>query len=77
MPPNGAQAHTPDSMVEDGIFFIKFIPFLYAIMFLSSYMWPCCIDYDEDVIFEEDEEVDEAYFFAGQGTSCNSQNILS
>ena len=27
MPPNGAQAHTPDSMVEDGIFFIKFIPF--------------------------------------------------
>ena len=33
-------------------------------MFLSSYMWPCCIDYDEDVIFEEDEEEDEAYFFA-------------
>ena len=77
MPPNGAQAHTPDSMVEDGIFFIKFIPFLYAIMFLSSYMWPCCTDYDKDVIFEEDEEEDEAYFFAGQGTPRNSQNILS
>ena len=76
MPPNGAQAHTPDSMVEDGIFFIKFILFLYAIMFLSSYMWPCCTDYDEDVIFEEDKEEDEAYFFVGQGTSCNSQNIL-
>jgi hypothetical protein len=40
-------------------------------------MWLCCIDYDEDVIFEEDEEEDEAYFFAGQGTPCNSQNILS
>ena len=79
MPPNGAQAHTPDSMVEDGIFFIKFIlfVFLYAIMFPSSYMWPCFTDYDEDVIFEEDEEEDEAYFFARQGTSCNSQNILS
>ena len=80
MPPNGAQADTPDSMVEDGILFIKFIHFLfflYAIMFLSSYMWPCCTDYDEDVIFELDEEEDEAYFFAGQGTSCNSQNILS
>ena len=75
MPSNGAQAHTPDSMVEDGIFFIKFIPFLfflYAIMFLLSYMWPCCTDYDEDVIFEEDEEEDEAYFFAGQGTLRNS-----
>ena len=75
MPPNGAQANTPDSMVEDGIFFIKFIHFLfflYAIMFLSSYMWPCCIDYDEDVVFEEDEEEDEAYFFAGQGTLRNS-----
>jgi hypothetical protein len=33
-------------------------------MFLSSYMWPCHADYDEDVIFEEDEEEDEAYFFA-------------
>ena len=43
-------------------------------MFLSSYMWPCCTDYDEDVIFEEDEEEDEAYFFAGQGTPCNSEN---
>ena len=29
-------------------------------MFLSSYMWLCCTDYDEDVIFEEDEEEDEA-----------------
>ena len=79
MPPNGAQAHTPDSMLEDGIFFIKFIPFcfLYAIIFLSSYMWPCCTDYDEDVIFEEDEEDDEAYFFAGQDTPCKCQNILS
>jgi hypothetical protein len=40
MPPNSAQAHTPDSMIEDGIFFIKFIPFFvfYAIMFLSSSM---------------------------------------
>ena len=46
-------------------------------MFLSSYMWLCCTDYDEDVIFEEDEEEDEAYFFVEQGTSCNSQNILS
>ena len=46
-------------------------------MFLSSYMWLCCTDYDEDVIFEEDEEEDEAYFFAGQGTPRNSQNILS
>ena len=77
MPPNGVQAHTPDSMIEDGNLFIKFIPFLYAIMFLSSYMWLCCTDYDEDVIFEEDEEDDEAYFFTGQGTPCNSQNILS
>ena len=42
-------------------------------MFLSSYMWPCCTNYDEDVIFEEDEEEDEAYFFAGQGTPHNSQ----
>jgi hypothetical protein len=79
VPPNGAQDHTPDEMVKDGIFFIKIIPFcfLYAIMFLSSYMWPCRTDYDEDVIFEEDEEEDEAYFFAGQGTPCNSKNILS
>jgi hypothetical protein len=78
MPPNSAQDHTPDEMVDDGIFFIKIIPFcfLYAIMFLSSYMWPCHIVYDEDVIFEEDEEEDEAYFFAGQGTPCNSKNIL-
>ena len=45
-------------------------------MFLSSYMWLCCIDYDEDVIFEEDKEEDEAYFFAGQGTPRNSQNIF-
>ena len=56
---------------------LSFFVFLYAIMFLSSYMWPCCTDYDEDVISEEDEEEDEAYFFVGQGTSCNSQNILS
>jgi hypothetical protein len=40
-------------------------------------MWPCRTDYDADVIFEEDEEEDEAYFFAGQGTPCNTQNILS
>ena len=46
-------------------------------MFLSSYMWSCCTDYDEGVIFEEDEEEDEAYFFAGQGTPRNSQNIIS
>jgi hypothetical protein len=79
MPPKGAQDHTPDEMVEDGIFFIKIIHFCFfnAIMFLSSYMWPCRTDYDEDVIFEEDEEEDEAYFFAGQGTLCNSKNILS
>ena len=32
-------------------------------MFLSSYMWPCCPDYDENLIFEEDEEEDEASFF--------------
>jgi hypothetical protein len=53
MPPNGAQDHAPDEMVEDGIFFIKVIPFcvfLCAIMFLSSYMWPYRTDYDEDVI---------------------------
>jgi hypothetical protein len=34
-------------------------------MFLSSYMWPYYTDYDKDVIFEEDKEEDEAYFFAG------------
>ena len=56
---------------------LSFFVFLYAIMFLSSYIWPCCTDYDEDVIFEKDEEEDEAYFFAGQGTLHNSQNILS
>jgi hypothetical protein len=47
--------------------------FLYDIMFLSSCMWPCCTDYDEDVIFKEDKEEDETYFFAGQGTPRNSQ----
>ena len=44
MPPYSAQDHTSDSMVEDGIFFITFISFwclLYAIIFLSTYMWPC------------------------------------
>jgi hypothetical protein len=63
MPSNGAQDHTLDEMFEDGIFFIKIIPFcfLHAIMFLSSYMWSCHADYDEDVIFEEDEEEDEAH----------------
>jgi hypothetical protein len=68
------------TLVEDGIFFIKFIPFLfilYEIMFHSSYMCPCCTDYDADVIFEDDKEDDEAYFFAEQGTPHNSQNILS
>jgi hypothetical protein len=33
-------------------------------------MWPCRTDYDADVIFEEDEEEDEAYFFTEQGTPC-------
>ena len=31
MPPNGAQAHTLDSMAEDGIFFIKFILFVFFV----------------------------------------------
>ena len=71
MPPNGAQVDMPDDMVEDGMVFINFIPFLlifYIIIFCSSYMCPCCTDYDADVIFEDDEEEDEAYFFAGEGT---------
>jgi len=46
-------------------------------MFLSAYMWLCYTDYDEDVIFEEDEEEDEVYFFAGQGTPRNSKNFIS
>jgi hypothetical protein len=73
MPPNGAQDQTPDEMVEDGISLLILSPFvfLYAIMFLSSYMWSCRTDYDEDVIFEEDKKEDEVYFFARQGTSCN------
>jgi hypothetical protein len=36
-------------------------------------MWSCRTNYDEDVIFEEDKEEDEVYFFAGQGTMYNSQ----
>ena len=32
MPPNGAQAHMLNSMVEHGIFFIKFILFLFFCM---------------------------------------------
>jgi hypothetical protein len=65
-------------MVKDGNLINFFLfSFLYTIMFLSAYMWPCCTGYDEDVIFEDDEEEDEAYFFAGQGTLCNSQNFVS
>jgi hypothetical protein len=37
-PPNGAQAHTPDSVVEDGIFFIKFIPFLFFVCHYVSFL---------------------------------------
>lgn len=35
-----------------------------------------CADYDADVIFEEDIEEEDAYFFAGQGTAHNKENIF-
>jgi hypothetical protein len=48
-------------------------------MFLSSYMWSCHTDYDEDVIFEEDEEEDERTFSPDKvhRVIVKSQNILS
>ena len=50
--------------------------FIWHYVSFVIYVPVLCIDYDADVIFEDDEE-EEAYFFAGQGTTLNNLNIIS
>jgi hypothetical protein len=49
----------------------------YLALSVSPLMCMCCSDGVENIIFEEDDEDDEGYLFAGQGRPSRNYLMLS